>query len=415
MAVPAVITDLLVAIADNVPKGSDSVTTSTGPDEFFRAHAAIVRRLHAKGADVASAATVDLGAINDGTYVKITGTTTITSFGTIAAGVERTLLFADALTLTHDTAKIIIPGAANITTAAGDVTVVISEGGGLWRVLDYQRAAAISVASDVKNAPAGNITATTVQAAINELDTKLSKLPAKASCRVATTANITLSGEQTIDGVAVVAGDRVLVKDQTAGAENGIYVAATGAWARAEDANSAGDLTSGVLVPVEAGTENADTIWMLTTDGAITIGTTALTWQIKSGDASTARKGQVQLATSAEAQDLTDALKALTPATLAAALQGANQSIGTNGYQKLPGGLILQWGQAGTNGTGDTAVTFPIAFPNGVRSFVMGTVGSGAGYMGVFDALTNTGVNVGTWSATATRAGSTVHWAAIGN
>ncbi len=237
----------------------------------------------------------------------------------------------------------------------------------------------------------------------------------KPSARVATTANIALTGEQTIDGVAVVAGDRVLVMAQTAGAENGIYVAAAGAWARAEDANSAGDLTSGVLVPVETGTENADTVWMLTTDGAITIGTTALTWQIKSGDASTARKGQVQLATSAEAQALTDALKALTPATLAAALQGANQSIGTNGYQKLPGGLIMQWGQADTNGTGDTAVTFPIAFPTGVRSFVMGTIGSGAGYMGVFNSLTNTGVNVGTWSATATRAGSTVHWAAIGN
>lgn len=141
MAVPAVITDLLVAVADNVPKGSDSVTTSTGPDEYFRAHAAIVRRLHAKGADVASAATVDLGAINDGSYVKITGTTTITSFGTIAAGVERTLLFADALTLTHDAAKIILPGAANIVTVAEDVAVFVSEGAGLWRCKSYQRKA----------------------------------------------------------------------------------------------------------------------------------------------------------------------------------------------------------------------------------------------------------------------------------
>ena len=141
MAVPSVMTDLLVAVADNVPKGTDAVTTSTGPDEFFRAHAAIVRRLHAKGADVASAATVDLGAINDGTYVKITGTTTITSFGTIAAGVERTLLFADALTLTHDVLKIILPGAANIVTAAEDVAVFVSEGAGLWRCKSYQRKA----------------------------------------------------------------------------------------------------------------------------------------------------------------------------------------------------------------------------------------------------------------------------------
>lgn len=190
----------------------------------------------------------------------------------------------------------------------------------------------------------------------------------KASVRVTTTANIALTGEQTIDGIAVVAGDRVLVMAQTAGAENGIYVAAVGAWARAEDANSAGDLTSGVLVPVETGTGNADTIWMLTTDGAITIGTTALTWQIKSGDASTTRKGLVQLATSAEAQALTDALKALTPATLAAALQGGNQSLAENGYQKLPGGLIIQWASiAGPGANTSFTWTFPIAFPNACR------------------------------------------------
>ena len=237
----------------------------------------------------------------------------------------------------------------------------------------------------------------------------------KASVRAATTANITLSGEQTIDGVAIVAGDRVLVKDQTAGAENGIYLASAGAWTRTTDADAAGELTSGAIVPVESGTLNADTLWMLTTDGTITIGTTALTWQIKSGDASTARKGQVQLATSAEAQALADALKALTPATLEAALKGTNQSFATSGYQKLPGGLIVQWGQVGTNGTGDTAVTFPIAFLNACRAITLGTIGSGAGYMGVFNTLTLTGVNIGSWSDTAVRAGTTIHWMAVGN
>lgn len=184
----------------------------------------------------------------------------------------------------------------------------------------------------------------------------------KASVRAATTANITLSGEQTIDGVAVVAGDRVLVKDQTAGAENGIYLASAGAWTRTTDADAAGELTSGAIVPVESGTLNADTLWMLTTDGTITIGTTALVWQIKSGDASTTRKGMVQLATSAEAQALTNALNALTPASLAAALQGANQSLATNGYQKLPGGLIVQWGVFNVAGSTTSTFSLPVAF-----------------------------------------------------
>ena len=105
-----------------------------------------------------------------------------------------------------------------------------------------------------------------------------SSIDFKDSIRVATTANITLSGEQTIDGVAVVTNDRVLVKDQTTASENGIYDVAAGAWTRASDMNADAEATPGLLVAVEEGTANADSLWMLTTDGAITLGTTALTF-----------------------------------------------------------------------------------------------------------------------------------------
>ena len=82
-------------------------------------------------------------------------------------------------------------------------------------------------------------------------------------------------------------------------------------------------------------------------------------------DATTTVKGVVRLATPAEAQALTDATKALVPATLAAALAGANQSLTANGYQKLPGGLIIQWGEVTSSGTaaGNATATFPVAFP----------------------------------------------------
>ena len=79
----------------------------------------------------------------------------------------------------------------------------------------------------------------------------------KAPCRVATTANITLSGTQTIDGIAVVADDRVLVKDQTTTTENGIYVCSSGTWTRATDFDGSYDFKSGSLVFVTSGTVSA--------------------------------------------------------------------------------------------------------------------------------------------------------------
>lgn len=103
-------------------------------------------------------------------------------------------------------------------------------------------------------------------------------LPMKAAVLVATTANITLSAPQTIDGVALVAGDRVLVKDQTLPATNGIYVVAAGTWTRALDANSTAGLAS-ALVAVTAGTLNGGKLFdtdLKSTDG--TIGTPSITW-----------------------------------------------------------------------------------------------------------------------------------------
>ena len=92
----------------------------------------------ASEATVASASTVDLGA-QAAPVVNITGTTTITAFGTAAAGVRRTLRFAGALTLTHNGTSLILPGAANVVTVAGDMAEAHSLGSGNWRVDMYAR------------------------------------------------------------------------------------------------------------------------------------------------------------------------------------------------------------------------------------------------------------------------------------
>lgn len=107
--------------------------------------------------------------------------------------------------------------------------------------------------------------------------------PVKASVRVASTVAINLAAPgANIDGVAMVAGDRFLEKDNGAGEFRGIYIwngAAVPA-TRAGDADGAGEIVAGMLVVVQEGTANADTIWELTTDGTITVGTTALTFAL---------------------------------------------------------------------------------------------------------------------------------------
>jgi len=119
---------------------------------------------------------------------------------------------------------------------------------------------------------------TSLQAATKQyVDNLAAGLKVKPSARAATTANITLSGAQTIDGVSVVASDIVLVKDQTASSENGLYVAAAGAWARHERLDAWAEVP-GALVLVEEGTANSDSGWISTADAGGTLDTTAITW-----------------------------------------------------------------------------------------------------------------------------------------
>ena len=94
----------------------------------------------AKGANIASSGTTTIWA-TDGNLVHVTGTTTITSFGTAAqAGAQRVVVFDGALTLTHNATSLILPGGANITTAAGDIAIVRAETTANARVISYTKA-----------------------------------------------------------------------------------------------------------------------------------------------------------------------------------------------------------------------------------------------------------------------------------
>lgn len=94
--------------------------------------------------DAASATTTDIGAAASD-KVRITGTTTITGLGTVTAGTQRSVRFAAALTLTHNATSLILPGAANITTAANDTAEFVSLGSGNWLCVSYKRASGFPV------------------------------------------------------------------------------------------------------------------------------------------------------------------------------------------------------------------------------------------------------------------------------
>ncbi|XEI31160.1 hypothetical protein NMD14_10040 [Aeromonas veronii] len=234
---------------------------------------------------------------------------------------------------------------------------------------------------------------------------ELQKLDAKQSVRAATVANITLSGAQTIDGVALTVGDRVLVKDQTAAAQNGIYLVAAQSWTRATDADDGTKLSSGARVSVEEGTINAGKVWYLATAGAISVGTTVLLFSDEHPNATETAKGFTRYATQTEVNETTaanqkadaavtvkslwgwvkqaseDVLGLMKVATQAQTNAGAADDVAItpkklragfaasfsySGYLAFPtwmGGLIIQWGSISVTTNSTATGSLPIAFP----------------------------------------------------
>ncbi len=132
--------------ASNTDVGSVGIEGTDPPSNFDNALRELMTHIaeHFSEGTIASATTCDIGGEKE-VFLNVTGTTTITAFGTVKAGTWKLLLFAGAVTVTHNGTSLILPGGANITTAAGDMMWAVSEGSGNWRVAVYTDASSLTV------------------------------------------------------------------------------------------------------------------------------------------------------------------------------------------------------------------------------------------------------------------------------
>jgi len=220
-------------------------------------------------------------------------------------------------------------------------------------------------------------------------------LDVKQSVRAATTANITLSGTQTIDGVSLSAGDRVLVKNQTDGTENGIYdVVDGGSWTRSADADSDSEVTAGLFTFVTEGTSQGDTGWVVSTNDDITVGSTSIAFtQFSGAGVISAGDGIVQNGTVFDIVGTSDRITVNADSIDIAATYVGQTSITTVGT--LTSGtwtantIGVQYGGTGVtslasgeyvlgNGTGGltTSATVPVADLDGTLAISQGGTGA---------------------------------------
>lgn len=199
------------------------------------------------------------------------------------------LAAAETITLVNNlTSVVAVAGSiANVNTVVGSIANVNTVAGSIANVnLAGNNIADISLAAaNMAAIAAAPSYASTTTVNKNACEAAAAQATAAAngmkyrSVRAASIANLTLSGTQTIDGVTLTAGERVLVKDQSTTAQNGIYIVAAGSWSRASDMDTWGEVV-GTLVVVEEGTANGDLTFLCTSNQGGALGSTAVTFTL---------------------------------------------------------------------------------------------------------------------------------------
>ncbi len=218
-----------------------------------------------------------------------TGLTSTSSAGTITFDLDNTAVVAASYGSASQVATFTVDAQGRLTSAASQSISItasqVSDFDTQVRTNRIEQLAVPTASVSVNNQLITNLAspvADTDAANKGYVDSVAQGLDVKGSCRVATTADITLSGVQTVDGVVLVEGNRVLVKNQSTQSQNGIYVVAAGSWTRATDFDAAGEIPGGFTF-IEEGSTFADSGWVCTTNAPVTVGSTAITFEQFSG------------------------------------------------------------------------------------------------------------------------------------
>jgi hypothetical protein len=275
---------------------------ATGTVALLDASQTLTNKTIAIGSNSVSGSISDFNsALTDADFATIAGTETLTNktlTSPVVTGLtlnDASIIFEGATANDHETTLTVTDPTADRTITLPDATGTVALAENVLPLAGGTMSGAIAMSSN-KITGLGTPTDSTDAATKGYVDTAVVGIDWKASVRAATTLNLDISADlengDVVDGVTLATGDRVLVKDQSTGSQNGIYVVKeSGAPDRSTDADSGTEVTANFAVFVEEGTVNADSGFTLTNNGAITIGTTALVFtqftglgQVTAGD-----------------------------------------------------------------------------------------------------------------------------------
>lgn len=228
MPVPSTIGDLSTVAASNSPQDTDVGSSSSGPDDYFRAHAGILKRMFSQGADITIAATIPLPS--EGCFFYALGGTTVTGMALSYVGRYAFLSFQNAATLTHSS-NFKLPGAANyVTSASGDIGLFVQTGASAWTCLYMLKADGTILAASDATAIANTALSTANTASTNATTALTTANSALTQAGAAvTTANSASSAAATAQSTATSAASSASTATSTANSASSLAASTSGA------------------------------------------------------------------------------------------------------------------------------------------------------------------------------------------